>query len=82
MFGLENRNKGKDEFVFELEKEMKDPVKGKALVKKIENRINIIKTELRSGESKEDFEKLGLLLYGYAAILKVIKRANTKSRTR
>lgn len=75
MFGLENK-KGDESFSFELEKEMKDPKKGKEIVIKIEERIQKIKSALRSGGSKEDFKKLGLLLYGYAAVLKVIKKAN------
>ena len=81
MFGLESKkDKGNGEFIFELEKELKDSEKGKTLVLKIDDRIQQIKNALRGGEDKEVFDKLGLLLYGYASILKVISRATTKQK--
>lgn len=81
MFGLENKpGKDKNGFTFELEREMMDPTKGKNLLLKIEKRINQIKDLLRKGEAKETFQMLGTLLYGYASMVKVISRANSKKR--
>lgn len=78
MFGLENQKKKKvaDEFVFDLEKELKIAKKQKELKDKIENRIQEIKEVLRSGENKDEFDKFGVLLHGYTSLLKVIARFN------
>lgn len=79
MFGLENkRGKGNGKFTFELEKEMKDPKKGKDLLLKIEKRIHHIKNLLRQGKDKEAFQLLGVLLYGYASLVKVTSRVQTE----
>lgn len=75
MFGLENQKKKKVEpFVFELEKELKDPKKHREIKQRVENRIQEIKTTLKSGENKEEFDKLGVLLHGYTSLLKVMAR--------
>lgn len=78
MFGLEDQKKKKqpEEFIFELEKELKNPQKNKEIKTKVEERVQKIKTALRSGENKEDFDRYGLLLHGYNALLKVISRFN------
>lgn len=78
MFGLENQKKKKvaDDFVFDLEKELKLPKKQKELKDKVENRIQEIKEVLRSGENKDEFDKFGVLLHGYTSLLKVIARFN------
>jgi hypothetical protein len=80
MFGLEKqkRKKQPDEFVFELEKEVKNPQKQKELKEKIELRIQKIKEFLRSGENQDDFDRFGVLLHGYNALLKVIARLTGK----
>lgn len=80
MFGLEDQKKKKpsDEFVFELEKELKDPKKNKEIQGKVEARLQKIKEYLRSGDAPDEFDKLGLLLHGYNALLKVISRFNPK----
>lgn len=77
MFGLEDQQKkGKNnEFVFELEKELKDPAQSKALKAHIEERVQKIKELLRSGENKEEFDNFGVLLHGYTALLKVVGRS-------
>lgn len=78
MFGLENQKKKKFEpFVFELEKELKDQKKYRELKQKIEERIQQIKTTLKSGDNKEEFDKFGTLLHGYTSLLKVIARCLT-----
>jgi len=78
MFGLEK--KGKALFEFDLEKEFKsNPSKAKEVLKTVEQRIQTIKNTLRQGAGSEDFDKLGVLLHGYAALLKVLtKIANKK----
>lgn len=79
MFGLEDQKKKKIEpFVFDLEKELKDPKRYREIKQKVEERIQAIKTALKSGESKEEFDKLGMLLHGYTSLLKVMARCIAK----
>jgi hypothetical protein len=82
MFGLESQKKKKpvEEFIFELEKELKDPQKYKDLRKRVEERIQKIKEALRTGEEQEEFDRFGLLLHGYNALLKVMTRVAPKSK--
>jgi hypothetical protein len=76
MFGLEDqqKNKGAPEFVFELEKELKDPKKHREIKKRIEQQIQEIKEQLRGGAEKQDFDQLGLMLHGYTSLLKIMSR--------
>jgi len=74
MFGLEGQKKKKEEFVFELEVDFKKGDKRQEHIAHVEQRIQSIKTILRKGEEKEEFDSLGLLLYGYASALKVVSR--------
>lgn len=79
MFGLEDQKKKKaDDFVFELESELKNSKKHQDLKKRVENRIQKIKETLRSGENKEEFDQFGLLLHGYTSLLKVMARFSAK----
>jgi molecular chaperone DnaK (HSP70) len=80
MFGLENQKKKKstDEYIFDLEKDLKIGKKHRELKKKIEDRIQKIKEFLRSGENKSEFDKCGTLLHGYTSLLKVMARFNAK----
>ncbi|WP_042280597.1 DUF5398 domain-containing protein [Candidatus Protochlamydia sp. R18] len=80
MFGLEDQKKKKtsEEFVFELEKDLKNPKKNKEIRQQVEERIQKIKEALRSGENQEEFDRFGLLLHGYTSLLKVISRFNPK----
>jgi len=80
MFGLENQKKKKkaEEFVFDLEKDLKINKKHKDLKKKVEDRIQKIKEVLRSGENKDEFDKFGSLLHGYTSLLKVMARFSSK----
>lgn len=78
MFGLENQKKKKIEpFVFELEKELKDPKKHREIKQRVEGQIQLIKTTLKSGENKEEFDQFGVLLHGYTSLLKVMARCLT-----
>lgn len=80
MFGLEKQKKKTklEEFVFDLEKDLKTSKKYKEIKKKVEERIQKIKESLRTGEDKEEFDKYGALLHGYTSLLKVITRFKTK----
>lgn len=81
MFGLEDQKKKKektDEFVFELEQELKNKGNFAKIKSKIEDRIRLVKETLRSGECKEEFDRYGMLLHGYTAVLKIMGRLNTK----
>jgi Zn-dependent M32 family carboxypeptidase len=80
MFGLEDQKKKKttDEFVFELEKELKNHKLHTEIKKKVEARIQQVKEILRSGESKDDFDKFGAVLHGYTSLLKVMARFSAK----
>lgn len=82
MFGLEGQQKKKktEEFVFELEKELKDPKKFQEIKVKIEKRIQKIKDSLRSGDDQEEFDRFGLLLQGYHSILKIMSRTKAKPK--
>lgn len=82
MFGLEGQKKKKptEEFVFELEKELKDPVKHKEIREKVERRIQKIKEALRTGDDKIEFDRLNLLLNGYHSLLKVMARFTAKKK--
>jgi hypothetical protein len=73
MFGLEN--KPGEKFAFDLEKEIKtNPHRGKEILEKVENRIQELKKHLREGANEKDFDQLGLLLHGYAALQKVLRK--------
>ncbi len=82
MFGLEDqkKKKGTEPFVFDLEKELKDPKSASALKQRIEERVQDIKATLRAGESKEEFDEFGILLHGYAALLKVLGKVTSKTK--
>ena len=73
MFGLEK--KPGEQFAFDLEKEIKDkPSRGKEILDKVEKRIQEIKKHLREGAHEKDFDELGILLHGYAALQKVLRK--------
>jgi hypothetical protein len=84
MFGLESHEKKKkpEEFVFELEKELKDPKKHQEILQRVETRIQKIKEALRtgSGGDQEEFDRFGLLLQGYQSLLKIMARSKAKSK--
>jgi transcription termination factor NusB len=77
MYGLENKKK--KSFVFDLENDLKkNPKNAKEVFDKVDANINEIKTSLRKGEKSADFENLGVVLQGYTALQKVLKRATKK----
>lgn len=80
MFGLEGHQKGKKEaeFTFELEKDFQNTKKHKELKERMQSRMLGVKEVLKSGTDKLDFDKIGVILYGYASFLKVMSRFNAK----
>lgn len=74
MYGLEKQPSG-GKFAFDLEKEIKEkPHWRKEILEKTEKRIQEIKKLLREGADEKDFDKLGVLLHGYAALQKVLRK--------
>lgn len=77
MYGLEK--KPKHVFEFDLEKDLKkDPNKVRELLKTTETKIHEIKNQLREGAKGPELDQLGVLLHGYTALQKVLKRLTTK----
>jgi len=73
MYGLE-KHPG-EKFSFDLEKEIKaKPSRGKEILDKVEKRIHEIKKLLREGAKDKDFDRFGILLHGYTALQKVLKK--------
>ncbi len=73
MYGLEK--KPGEKFVFDLEKEIKTkPTRGTEILEKAEKKIQEIKQQLREGANQKDFDRLGILLHGYSALQKVIRK--------
>lgn len=75
MYGLEKQKKGQ-KFQFDLELELKKgPEKVQRILKSTEDRMNEIKGVLREGKvDKKQLDEYGILLHGYAALQKVIKK--------
>lgn len=81
MFGLEKQKKQKAEaFVFDLEKDLMNRNFSSDLKNKIESRVQSIKEALRSGKSDIEFETLGILLHGYASLVKVFGRVGLEKK--
>ena len=79
MFGLENQKKKKiDPFFFDIEVKLRNPKDYRELKQKVENRIQEIKKALKVGGDKPEFDKYGVLLHGYTALLKVMARCLSK----
>lgn len=79
MYGLEDKKKREKRFVFDLEKRIQEePPHLKELLEKAEKRIHEIKKSLREGANEKDFDRLGVLLHGYTALQKVLRKAGAK----
>ncbi|MCH9608592.1 MAG: hypothetical protein S4CHLAM45_11700 [Chlamydiales bacterium] len=80
MFGMEKgkREPGVAALEFDLEADLKDPGKLKALKERLEERIAQLKTLLRQGSDKQAFDNAQTLLHGYLAIQKVVARFSRK----
>ncbi len=74
MYGLEKNPREK--FHFDLELDLKDhPKKAKEIFDKIEKNIQELKDKIRKGGKQKDIDDLGLLLHGYTALQKVLKKS-------
>jgi hypothetical protein len=82
MFGLEDKNKKGEPFSFDLENKLKDPVEAKKLYEYLEEKMQKIKEILRLGMGdQKEFDQLGVILYGYHSLFKVVSRCmNTKTK--
>lgn len=80
MFGMGSDKKKKKvaEVTFDLEQDLKDPGKLRAMKEQVEERIAQLKGMLRQGEDKKSFDQTQTLLHGYLALQKVIQRVNRK----
>lgn len=79
MYGLESKKRRDyEEFVFELEKDLKVAKTHQEIKAKIDSRTQKIKEALRTGGNKEEFDLFGVLLHGYTSILKVMSRIKPK----
>ena len=81
MFGF--NKKGKEEepkpfFEFPLEQDIQKPEKLKEMMESAEKQILILKKAIQEGAKPEEYEKLGTLLHGYSALLKIFNKAPKK----
>ena len=74
MFGMEKSKRKKQEFEFDLEHQLIDPAQKKQMLQKIDEKVQIIKAALRTGEDKKRFDAMQTLLHGFLAMHKVITR--------
>lgn len=80
MFGMEGDKKKKNltDYSFDLENDLKDPGKLRAMKEQIEERVQSLKSLLRQGDDKKVFDQTQTLLHGFLAAQKVIQRVNRK----
>lgn len=80
MFGLEDQKKKKKsaDFVFDLEKQIQNPKTQKEIRLQIEKKLMKVKEALKKGTEKLDFDRIGVILQGYASLLKIIDRTKPK----
>ena len=77
MFGMEKKRNGPH--VFDLEVDIKkDPNKAQELIKTVDAKIAELKNLLRQGSGSKDFEEYGVILQGYVALQRVLKRITAK----
>ncbi|MEL7431665.1 MAG: DUF5398 family protein [Chlamydiota bacterium] len=75
MFGLEEKEKKFEKFQFDLEVEMKEnPARAQEILDLCEARIKKIKSILKTGAHPDSFDDLGVLIHGYKALMRVIKK--------
>lgn len=73
MFDMQK--KPEQPFAFDLEADLKkDPKKAKAMLDDVHERMNELKNMLRAGAETDDFDEYGVMLHGYAALERVLKR--------
>lgn len=78
MFGFNKKGKEKEPkpfFEFPLEKDIQDPDKLKTMMDSAEKQILALKKAIKEGAKPEEYEKLGTLLHGYSALMKIYSKA-------
>lgn len=75
MFGLEKK-KNKP-FEFDLEKELKNNKRRKEVLSICKEKTQNLKQALREGEASEHFDQCGIIMQGYAALAKVVKKVKS-----
>lgn len=86
MFGMKQDREAKDAFsrkkpAYDLEVELNGPSakeKEQELKKLIQERVESLKTLLRKGEDREEFEQSETLLHGYLSLQKVVDKIKKK----
>lgn len=79
MFGLEGKKElKKAEFVFDLEKKLKNPKENRELKERIGLQLVKLKSAQREGRDQEDFDQLESLLQAYISLIKVLGRVPSK----
>ena len=77
--GKEQKEKEKEApFEFDIEKEIKDEKSYQGYLKEIEEKKQKVQTLRREGGSKEELEKLDLLLAGYDSMKNILEVAKKK----
>ena len=76
MFGLEKKRK--KPFEFDLEKELKKDKRRNEILEIVETKSQALKQALRTGEASDNFDQCGIILQGYSALARVIKRTTNK----
>lgn len=74
MFGLEKK-KNKP-FEFDLEKELKSSKRKKEVLLICEEKTRELKEALRDGKAADNFDQCGIIMQGYAALEKIVKKAS------
>ncbi len=80
MFGLKDGKEKDQPALFDLEKDLQNNAKLRETKEKIQGRMLRIKSLLREGLTQEEFNQFGILLHGYAALLKVAARFTQQRR--
>ncbi|MCH9811412.1 DUF5398 family protein [bacterium] len=83
MFGFNKKGKEKEPkafFEFPLEQDIQNPEKLKVMMDSAEKQILILKKAIQEGAKPEEYEKLGTLLHGYSALMKIFSKAPKKNK--
>jgi len=75
MFGLEKEETTVQKFQFDLEIEIKEiPAKAKELIDHSKKMTDKLKKAVRDGSNEKDFDNYGILLHGYSALGRILKK--------
>lgn len=83
MFGLEKKEKKIEKFRFDLEVEIEEnPDRAQEIIDLCKKKVDAIKSLLKSGADPKNFDQLGILIHGYNALMRVIKKIQKKEATK